>query len=66
VKSYDVDMAVFVNVLLPDDCDPDTDEGYAVLHEAAKAKFLERLQKDDVTFYWELYEDDDIEEDSTV
>jgi hypothetical protein len=66
MKSYDVDMDSFVNVLLPDDCDPNTTEGYAILLEAARDKFMERLRSRDVTFLWERYEDGDTEDGDTT
>ena len=62
MKSYDVDMDSFVNVLLPDACDPNTADGYDVLYDAARSTFMEMLRDREVMFSWERYEDGDTTE----
>lgn len=60
MKSYDVYLDSFVNVLLPDDVDPDTPEGVAALYEAAIAKYREKLSTPkELTLNWERYEEGD-------
>jgi hypothetical protein len=62
MKSYDVDMVSFVNVLIPGDCDPATKEGYEVLYEAARKVFIDRLVTRQSEFKYQRYPDGDTEE----
>jgi hypothetical protein len=59
-KHWDVYLDSFVNIALPDDVDPETDEGYARLHADAVAEYVRRLscQPCEATLQWELYEED--------
>jgi hypothetical protein len=62
MKSYDVYMDSFVNVKLPDDVDPSTNEGYRAMHEAAIMAYRARLQTPaEISFNWERYEEGDTE-----
>lgn len=63
MKSWDVFMDSFVNVLLPDDVDPETQEGVAVLYELAIEKYRRKLMEPgEISFTWERYEEGDPEE----
>lgn len=65
MKSWDVYLDSFVNVLLPDDVDPETLEGHAALRDAAIAKYMELMSDPScMSFNWERYEDGDEEVDS--
>jgi hypothetical protein len=60
MKSWDVFMDAFVNVMLPDDLDPDTQEGMEVLYEKALEKYREKMRKPgEISFTWRRYEDGD-------
>jgi hypothetical protein len=60
MKSYDVYMDSFVNVLLPNFVDPETQEGAELLHRIATEKYLAKLHRDgEIHFTWERYEDGD-------
>lgn len=60
MKSYDVYLDTFVNVMLPDDVNPDTDEGIEAIYEAAIQKFRERLaDPGQISLNWERYEEGD-------
>lgn len=60
MKSYDVFMDTFVNVLLPDDVDPDSQAGSDAIYEAAIAKYRERLaDPGQVSLNWERYPEGD-------
>jgi hypothetical protein len=58
-KHWDVYLDSFVNVALPDDVDPNTDEGRQRLLDAAIAEYVRRLttQPQEMTMQWELYEE---------
>lgn len=61
MKSYDVFMDTFVNVMLPAGCDPETHDGMEMLWSLAIAEFQERLRRiDEVTFTWERFPDGDM------
>lgn len=60
MKSYDVYMDTFVNVMLPDDVDTNSNEGVKALYEAAITKYRERMADlDQISLSWERYEDGD-------
>lgn len=60
MKSYDVYLDTFVNVLIPDDVDPNTNEGTEAIYEAAIQKFRERLaDPGQISLNWERYEEGD-------
>ena len=62
MKSWDVFLDTFVNVLLPDDVDPETSAGTEAIYEAAIQKFRERLaDPGQVSLTWERYEEGDEE-----
>lgn len=45
VRSWDVWITTGVNVEMPGDVDPDTDEGVAAIKEAAAAKLLDAIEE---------------------
>lgn len=59
MKSWDVYMDSFVNILLPDNVDPDTVSGSEILYHKAIEKFKERLDSEDISLNWDRYEDGD-------
>lgn len=60
MKSYDVYLDTFVNVMIPDEVDPESSEGMEVIRKAAIPKFLERLADEGgVSLNWERYEEGD-------
>lgn len=60
MKSWDVYMDSFVNVKLPDNVDPSTNEGYRALHDAAIEAYRARLQTpQEVSFDWERFDEGD-------
>lgn len=64
MKSYDVYLDSFVNVLLPDDVDPESDEGMAIIWPLAIEKYQRKLSDEgEVHFTWERYPDGDTEGD---
>jgi hypothetical protein len=58
-KSWDVCIDTFLNVLLPADVDPDTEEGRAQLVAIATQRFIDALRYGDAVFTWERYPDGD-------
>lgn len=62
MKSYDVFLDSFVNVMVPDSVDPDTEEGMKILYKLAIEKYTERMKNEsELCFTWERYEDGDID-----
>ena len=60
MKSYDVFMDSFVNVMLPDECDPDTQEGSEMIIDAATVEYMDRLRRNgDVDFRWVRFPEGD-------
>lgn len=60
MKSYDVFMDTFVNVMLPDDVDPDSEAGIKAIYEAAITKYRVKLQTPaEITLTWERFEEGD-------
>lgn len=64
MKSYDVYMESFVNVLIPDNVDPDSNDGAKVIYELATAKYLALLHEQPPKYdlNWEHYPDGDTDE----
>lgn len=60
MKSWDVFMDAFVNVMLPDDLDPDTQEGMEVLYDKAMEKYRRKMKEPgEISFTWRRYEEGD-------
>lgn len=60
-KSYDVSIDSVVNVLLPADVNPDSDEGIELIYKLALAKFQKRIaDPGEISLDWERYEDNDV------
>lgn len=58
MKSYDVFMESFVNVEVADDVDPSTDAGRAVLLDAARRLYIDRIVTKQAEFTWEEFRED--------
>lgn len=65
VRSFDVFMESFVNVVIPEEVDPDSDEGYQMIREAATEKYLKALDSHLAEFTWKEYKDGTYVEDDT-
>lgn len=60
MKSYDVFMDSFVNVMLPDECDPDTQEGSEMIIAAATVEYMDKLRRNgDADFRWVRFPEGD-------
>jgi hypothetical protein len=58
MKTWDVFMESFVGVDLPDDVDPATTEGEAVLLEKARNEYVRRIISGEAEFTWQPYEEE--------
>lgn len=60
MKSWDVFMDSFVNVLLPDDADPESQEGMSLLYELALEKYRCKMRDPwEISFTWRRYPEND-------
>jgi len=60
MKSYDVFLDSFVNVMLPDGVDPCSEEGLDIIWPQAIAKYQQKLATaGEVHFTWRRYPDGD-------
>lgn len=65
MKSWDVFLDSFVNVLLPDDLEPGSEEWLDALWNTAIAKYRQKLSEPgEVTFTWRRYPENDTQENS--
>lgn len=62
-RSFDVFMESFVNVVIPEEVDPDSDEGYQIIRKAATEKYLKALDAHLAEFTWKEYKDGEYVED---
>lgn len=60
MKTWDVFVESFVGVDLPDDVDPDTAAGQAVLLAKARAEYVRRILSGETEFTWRLYDEEEV------
>jgi hypothetical protein len=58
MKTWDVFVESFVGVDLPDDVDPATPAGEAVLLGKAREEYVRRILSGETEFTWKLYEEE--------
>ena len=52
-KNWDVFLETGISIVLPENIDPNSKEGYSVFKKAVVKKFKEILNGDQVDFQWE-------------